>query len=516
MRVTSAMIATAVAVAVAPGILADSAADLGLGAVNDLGGAQARQAQQQTPSDSVAGVQQPGVSQSEQQPQYESKQAYGGSGQAESQSGGQKKQAAQQAQPNQSPQTKQPQQQKKTNQAQKSQKAQSKQQGLMDKISTAAKLFQSPSTRPSRQRVTKEQKIAAGKSTSLVGKKGETAGQGSSKSSKNTSEDESSAQSSATDPSVNVMDAFSDLVHNYKSKDTLKQGVKDIFNSRAKEDDKKSDHYKQKYSMVKMKTSGKDKTEKEKREADPDEQLELLESRDFPMGAMPDIYARFASPEAFADPYPKAEAEADADPDAEAEADAWPDPEAEAYPSASEYAIDPLARALARRAILRRVSTLKNELERRKVDDDEEEDEDGDEKEDVKDTKTKTTKKSRPKKKKKGDDDEKDEDDDEKDEKPRKTAKKKDEQEKSDDDDEDTDGNKSSKSKAKSKAKSKGKAKKKTDNEDDEDSDKEPDEASKDVSENGKKKSKDDDDEGEESPRESQSHGLSFHMLMMI
>ena len=248
---------------------------------------------------------------------------------------------------------------------------------MMDKIKTAASLFESPKASSTRTGSSSHRHSqGSGYDRYASGRKGS---KGLGKNSK--SKSGSSPKSSVSDPTVNVMDAFADLVNNMKDKKSFKHAIKQIFNSRAKEGDRKSDHFHQKYEMVKMKTHDEDdnddkKPKKKKKSKDKhgdehddkqedkrsvtlDEEMFTFDSRDMPMGAIPELQLRFAE----ADPYP--------------EADAYADPEAEAFPSASAYAPDPLTSVVARRALLKRALSLKEdfEFERREVEEEEDEDE---------------------------------------------------------------------------------------------------------------------------------------------
>ncbi|KAI4156686.1 MAG: hypothetical protein LQ340_000086 [Diploschistes diacapsis] len=368
MRVTSAMIATAVAISVTPAVLAESVAKSGLDFLNNLDGSQGRPSRERNPANLQANVQDPNIYQgNNQRTNSNSNPRYGDSAQRNTQYGGQQPlgqqdrfdQSNQQGQPPNPP---------------------AKQSGVMDKIKTAAKLFSNPNPKPSKQgskssnkdneEVTSTSSKSKSEKSSDNNLDDDDAKEGSKKPKEKSSyQDDSTTKSSATDPKVNIMHAFSDIIHNFKDQDTLKQGVKDIFNSRSRQDDKKSDHYKQKYTMVKMRSDKGKKNEMGKRDAEADEDLYTFDSRDMPMGAMPNLHVRFAS----AAPYP--EAYAHAEPAAEADAYPFADPDAEAYPSsyAYAYAADPMTRKIARRAILRRALSLKQELQRRKDDEDEDE-----------------------------------------------------------------------------------------------------------------------------------------------
>jgi hypothetical protein len=271
------------------------------------------------------------------------------------------------------------------------------------------------------------------------------------------------------DPNISVMDAFADLLSKYANgpinNDELRAGIKDIFESRARKDDKDSKHFRQEYTMVKLKPNGvgkkKESGEKQKRDAEMDNELFTYDPRDMPMGAIPNLGARFAEPIA--------------------------DPEAEAYPVAESFD-DSFVRTIAKRAILRRA--LDNDLYARAEDDDE--DEESKEK-DKKEDDDEKPKKSKKKGKHDGEDDENDE------EKPKKSQKSE-----KDDDEDDEEKPKKSKSKSKSKSKEDGG----DDDDDDQESPKSKKKGSKKYFEND-----DEEDEEDEKPKKSKSKSSKYQSL---
>ncbi|MCJ1332840.1 hypothetical protein MMC10_009534 [Thelotrema lepadinum] len=375
MRVTSAMIATAMAVSIAPGVLAEPVAEPDVSVLNGLDG-NYKPSRNRNPSNSQQANAQYQNYPAATSPQgtFGSTQQYRGSGRQGTQYAAQKHQAQSPQGPYHS------QQQDQTRRPKQEKTPAPKQPTMMDKIKTAASLFENP--KPSNTRTgssSHRQSKGSGYDRHTSDSQG-SKGFGKSSKSKGGS---SSRKSSVSDPTVNVMDAFADLVNNLKDKESFKHAVKQIFNSRAKEGDKKSSHYHQNYEMVKMKPHDEDeddskkpkKKSKEKhsdkhediqevkRSVTSDEELFTFDSRDMPLGAIPSLHTRFAE----ANAYP--------------EADAFADPEAEAYPSTSVYAADPLTSVMARRALLRRALSLDEDsgFGRRDVEQEEEEDgEDGD------------------------------------------------------------------------------------------------------------------------------------------